>query len=65
MKIRRVLEILVVVPLVVVAVDAVLGDWPANVSDAVWWQRLPWALLAIFWIVLLFLLWRERRRPRA
>jgi hypothetical protein len=25
----------------------------ARASDALWWQLLPWALLAAFWVVLL------------
>lgn len=60
--IRRGLEFLLVIPLLVVAADALLKEWPSNLSDAVWWQRLPWVLLAVFWIVILFLVWRERYR---
>lgn len=65
MKIRRALEFVVIIPLLVLAADVALGDWPSNLSNAVWWQRFPWALLALSWAGLLYWLWRERRQPRA
>lgn len=37
-----------------------LGVLLGRASDALWWQILPWVLLAGFWA---YLLVRHRRRP--
>lgn len=36
--------------------------WLTARSDALWWQLLPWALLVVFWAVLLPVVVREWRR---
>jgi uncharacterized membrane protein YfcA len=44
----------------VTVIGIVAGALLARVSDSLWWQVLPWILLAGFWI---FLLRRRHRRP--
>lgn len=36
-----------------VVFGVVVASFLARLSDAWWWQVLPWVLLAIFWILLL------------
>ena len=43
----------------VTVIGIVAGALLARVSDSLWWQVLPWILLAGFWIFLL----RRQRRP--
>lgn len=42
------------------ALGIVVGILLGRASDALWWQILPWVLLAGFWALLLV---RHRRRP--
>ncbi len=41
-----------------------VGDRLSDLSDAAWWQALPWALLALFWTAIGVALWRQRRREQ-
>lgn len=50
------------VPRLIVAVilGIVAGAVLARLSDSLWWQVLPWALLAAFWVFIL----GRRRGPK-
>jgi hypothetical protein len=43
-----------------VALASPLGDWLTARSDALWWQALPWVLLALFWCGIGLMLWQRR-----
>jgi hypothetical protein len=45
------------------AIDA-FGDWMSARSDALWWQVLPWVLLAVFWAIVGYQLWCRRDAGR-
>ena len=47
-----------------VLLTAVAAPRLAAASDALWWQLLPWGLLALLWIAVVRIA-RERRRGRS
>ena len=48
------------VPVVIVAV--MLGNWLSDLSDATWWQTLPWILIGLFWGFLGYQMWQRRKK---
>lgn len=42
-----------------------LGKWVDGMTDALWWDVLPWALLLLFWAVLGSGVLRQRKRRRS
>lgn len=38
-----------------------LGRWLDEVSDALWWEALPWALLVLLWVAIGIGVYKERR----
>lgn len=61
MDTRR-LVLIVLVSIAAAVVGGALGDWISGLSDATWWQWLPWALLLVFWGGVGFYLWNHRQR---
>jgi hypothetical protein len=60
---RRLVSI-VVVSIAAVVIGGAIGDRISGLSEAPWWQWLPWALLVVFWGGMGFHLWNRRRRRR-
>lgn len=58
----RRLVLIVLVSIAAAAIGGALGERVSGLSDAAWWEWLPWALLLVFWGVIGFYLWNQRQR---
>jgi uncharacterized protein YfiM (DUF2279 family) len=43
-----------------IALGPLLGSWLSARSGALWWQVLPWVLLAVLWTGIGLMRWRRR-----
>lgn len=62
MNLSRILWSVLLVAGAVIIWASDFGSWMAGLSDALWWQILPWVLIVLIWIYLLRMF---RRRGRS